>query len=182
MSHINAEKDTGQTETKSAENNWKCTTYDNCVPFESNALFKCQGRSMWVADSIFICLRPECQIQCTPIRSGRRTLKKLAGCHPPDGDTGDDDVDYNDGPQPCNSGGKSVGCGSIASICRCCASGQMKRAANYLLIVVCLVRLFKIRLRRSSGSVFADDAILESTQGPLSFDMDAIYQGQLEGE
>lgn len=42
-------------------------------------------------------------------------------------------------------------------------------------------RLFKIRLRRSA-SVFADDVVLESTAGSIAFDMDKVYQGELEDD
>ena len=38
-----------------------------------------------------------------------------------------------------------------------------------------------MRLRRSADSVFADDVLLESTLGPLAFDTDAVYEGQLRG-
>jgi hypothetical protein len=41
-------------------------------------------------------------------------------------------------------------------------------------------RLFKIRLRRSAD-VFADDVVLESSKGSIAFDMDKVYQGELEG-
>lgn len=43
-------------------------------------------------------------------------------------------------------------------------------------------RLFKIRLRRSASEVFADDVVFESTQGPIDYETDRIYEGELEGK
>ena len=42
-------------------------------------------------------------------------------------------------------------------------------------------RLFKIRLRRSANDVFTDDAQIESSTGPIYYNMDNIYHGQMEG-
>ena len=42
-------------------------------------------------------------------------------------------------------------------------------------------RLFKIRLRRSANDVFADDVQMESSTGPIYYNMNNIYHGQMEG-
>jgi hypothetical protein len=49
-----------------------------------------------------------------------------------------------------------------------------------LLSILLSDRLFKIRLRRNAD-VFADDVVLESSKGSIAFDMDKVYQGELEG-
>lgn len=41
-------------------------------------------------------------------------------------------------------------------------------------------RLFKLRLRRDT-SLFAEDVVIESTRGPVDFDLDKVYSGTLEG-
>ena len=43
-------------------------------------------------------------------------------------------------------------------------------------------RLFKIRLRRSASELFTEDVRLENTNGPISYSMDNIYQGEMEGK
>ena len=55
---------------------------------------------------------------------------------------------------------------------------EKKKFIIYFIEWIC--RLFKIRLRRSA-SVFAEDAVLENTHGPISYDKSKIYHGELEG-
>ncbi|XP_053638432.2 uncharacterized protein Kul isoform X2 [Cherax quadricarinatus] len=43
------------------------------------------------------------------------------------------------------------------------------------------LRLFKIRLRRDA-SLFTDDVVFESTEGPVDFDLGKVYSGSLEDE
>nr|XP_045622602.1 uncharacterized protein LOC123773138 [Procambarus clarkii] len=42
-------------------------------------------------------------------------------------------------------------------------------------------RLFRIRLRRDA-SIFAEDVVFESTDGPIDFDLGKVYSGSLEDE
>lgn len=39
-----------------------------------------------------------------------------------------------------------------------------------------------MELREDPSSVFASDIVIESTNGPLDFDLSRVYTGKLEGE
>jgi hypothetical protein len=43
-------------------------------------------------------------------------------------------------------------------------------------------REFRVELREDPSSVFSSDIVIESTDGPIDFDLSRVYSGKLEGE
>lgn len=60
------------------------------------------------------------------------------------------------------------------------ADNNAQQPHDFVIVISFSDRLFKIRLRRSAD-VFADDVVLETSKGSIAFDMDKVYQGELEG-